>query len=263
MAGYFRGSPLHAFEFQPDLQPVIDGPLGSRVSYLQAKWNRTAEVRNSRFQSSLRALDRLIAWAKAERHAFMERLLGVAPARSISPLAQAGELPHVDEISQKLDNLDDEVDSDGCDEDVMADHPRCSFAPNKKVTSDNVQTDGFAVADLETNVFVNDSDVYEAAVALADSLERLGKHENEHVVEDLYKLLAKDVEHIATTEKHVPDKIDSESGEEEPEVEQEDTPHAGKVFVSQAASSSSTTLSDIVDPNVNHAEKHSTRHFQR
>ena len=69
-------------------------------------------MRNSRFESTLRALGRLIKWAKAERHAFMERLLGVAPTRSIPQVIQAEGLPHVDEIGQTLDNLDEEVDSD-------------------------------------------------------------------------------------------------------------------------------------------------------
>ena len=141
------------------MQPVIDVALGPRISYLEAKWNRTAELRNSRFGSTLRALDRLIKWTKANHTS-----------------AYLTGLPQVDEIRQSLDNLDNELDSDECDgdEDEAAGHPRC------------LQINGFVVADLvETNVFMHDSHVYDAAVALAESLEQLGKHEQTYVAEDL------------------------------------------------------------------------------
>ena len=127
--------------------------------------------------TALHALDRLIKWAKAERHAFMERLLGVAPTRSIQRVEQAKGLPQVDEIRQMLDNFDNEPDSDECDgdEDEAAGRPRCSFAPNRKENSKSLQTNGFVVADLvETNVFMHDSRVHDGAVALAESLEQLG-----------------------------------------------------------------------------------------
>ena len=76
----------------------------------------------------------------------------------------------------------------------------------------SLQTNGFVVADLvETNVFMHDSHVYDAAVALAESLEQLGKQEQTYVAEDLYKDLTKDIEYLATTEKHVQDKCDFES----------------------------------------------------
>ena len=194
----------------------------------------------------------------------MERLLGVAPTRSIQRVEQAEGLPQVDEIRQMLDNLDNEPDSDECDGDEFgaAGHPRCSFAPNRKENSKSLQTNGFVVADLvETNVLMHDSLVYDAAVALAESLEQLGKHEQKYVAEDLYKDLTKDIEYLATTEKHVQDKSDSESESSDDKVEHHSEDmhahpktHAGNMKASQAASSSTTAQSDIVDPNTNHGE---------
>ena len=74
----------------------------------------------------------------------MERLLGVAPTRSIPRVEQAEGLPQVDEIRQSLDNLDNELDSDECDgdEDEAAGHPRCSFAPSRKENSESLQING-------------------------------------------------------------------------------------------------------------------------
>ena len=110
----------------------------------------------------------------------MERLLGVAPTRSIPQVMQAEGLPHVDEIGETLDNLDEEVDGDECDgdEDETADYPRCSIAPRRQDNSKNTHMEGFEVADMEADVFVQDSDVYKASSALAESLEQLGAHEN-------------------------------------------------------------------------------------
>ena len=165
LAGYLRGVPLHGFEFEQKLEPLIPG------NYLQAQWDRVAGLRKQRFDSTSRALQRLIKWAKAERHCFMERLLGVAPVRAAPNVGQAVGLPRVEEISQDLDDLRDESD---CDE-VPVQH--CYFAPRQTpAIGGGALRDRVAVADLvETNYALKDKEIYEAAVALAESFASLGQ----------------------------------------------------------------------------------------
>ena len=114
LSGHFRGVPLHVLQAEEALQPAI----GGAESYLQAKRNRVASIRNGRFDSALRALDRLMSWAKAERHEFMERLLGVAPTRRVAPVLQVEGLPDVAEIAETLDGLEEGLDiEEGVEED--------------------------------------------------------------------------------------------------------------------------------------------------
>ena len=93
-AGYLRGVPLHGFEFEQKLEPLIPG------NYLHAKWDRVAGLRKQRFDSTSRALQRLITWAQAERHFCHGAAVGLAPMRASPNVGQAVGLPRVEEISQ-------------------------------------------------------------------------------------------------------------------------------------------------------------------
>ncbi len=71
---------------------------------------------------------------------------------------------------------------------------RCSFAPQLKQAIGSSQPGGIVVADLvETNYALQDTEIYEAAVALAESLENMGKHVTNDVVDEIYKHV---VEHV-------------------------------------------------------------------
>ena len=62
MGGHFRGVPLQgtAFTIARDRkEPAIGGAA------IEAKWNLIRSKRNERFEATLHAVDRLIAWSKS------------------------------------------------------------------------------------------------------------------------------------------------------------------------------------------------------
>ena len=129
MGGHFRGVPLQDNAFTIDRHRKAEPAIGG--SAMDAKWNYTAAKRNERFEATLYALDRLIAWSKSERHAFLHKIFGVAPVRSLGPVQQFDGLPEVAELEINLEAKEEGEDLECIDdEDYGASDIVCSFAPN-------------------------------------------------------------------------------------------------------------------------------------
>ena len=74
LGGSLNGVPLQSQTFsEPGSVPDFQG---------LDKWKRGAQRREARFQHVLHSLDRLMCWARAERRAFMAKVLGAAPPTS-------------------------------------------------------------------------------------------------------------------------------------------------------------------------------------
>ena len=89
----FRGVPLQSSTFVEPSGRAASGETHARAA---------ASNREQRFESALCAIDRVLLWAKEERHQFMSRILGVAPcARRGLPVAQGigNHLPYVPDVA--------------------------------------------------------------------------------------------------------------------------------------------------------------------
>ena len=105
-------------------KPAIGG------SAIEAMWNLIRSRRNERFEATLHAVDRLIAWSKSERHDFLHRIFGVAPIRSLAPVQQCDGLPDASELEINLAAKDEGEALECDDDDDDAYDIACSFAPN-------------------------------------------------------------------------------------------------------------------------------------
>ena len=80
------GGSFHGVNLQDDVfsEPAVGGNLamGRSTGPPLDKWKRGDLQRQERFQHVMHALERLLHWAKSERHQFMVRTMGVAPPRS-------------------------------------------------------------------------------------------------------------------------------------------------------------------------------------
>ena len=173
MGGHFRGVPLQDNAFTIDRHRKAEPAIGG--SAIEAKWNYTAAKRNERFEATLYALDRLIAWSKSERHEFLHKIFGIAPVRSLGPVQQFDGLPDVAELDINLEAKDEGEDLECADDehdggsDIV-----CSFAP-KRVKGKDDDLPANPVANLADSDFVSKaSDIYQAALSLADSIEKNG-----------------------------------------------------------------------------------------
>ena len=118
-----------------------------------------------------------MSWAKAERHEFMERLLGVAPTRRVAPVLQVEGFPDVAEIAETLDGLEEGLDiEEGVEEDEdVEEEVEVIRAPAERCRGFRSQSSRIEIAGvIETNYAVPDIKVHDAAIALVADLEGLG-----------------------------------------------------------------------------------------
>jgi hypothetical protein len=92
LGGSFRGVRLQTDDF---VEPDSCSPLSEN------KWERARRHREERCDQVIHAIDRLIAWAKAERREFAVRLVGVQmqPQRKVCQAVGVGSLPYVPDWS--------------------------------------------------------------------------------------------------------------------------------------------------------------------
>ena len=158
-------------------KPAIGG------SAIEAKWNLIRSRRNERFEAILHAVDRLIAWSKSECHAFPRRIFGVAPIRSLAPVQQCDGLPDVSELEINLGAKDEGEYLECDDDDDDAYDIACSFAPKTSDAKRLKTNNDNPIADLGDSDFVSKtSDVYEAALSLAEAIEMMAREAGDDTV---------------------------------------------------------------------------------
>ena len=71
LGGSFQGVPLQGATF--DEPGSGEAPAHRGINQRELRWARCAARRDARFEAVYDAIDRLILWAKLERHEFMAR----------------------------------------------------------------------------------------------------------------------------------------------------------------------------------------------
>jgi hypothetical protein len=247
LGGSLCGVPLHSAVFA---EPVIDGKASSgttsstpRHPNRPTKLNRGFDQRNGRFNSVVHALDRLIHWAKAERHDFLLRILGVASPKRFGRVAQGtdADLPVVLDIDEGgIDvNDDEEVGEDA------AEGPRCSFAPSR--CSDRAAGSVPNLLDMLHDTIVDKQIVEDAALELETACGSMGPLKTFLREEDLTQILAST---STATENQAGHESDTSNSEDEPE--EGPTPAIGGGASSSSGSPSAPPPSSLPAPRMDY-----------
>ena len=171
----------------------------------QNKWERGAARRKERFCLVLHGLQRLMHWAKAERHDFMSRVLGVAPASSRRvEQGHDADLPRVEDIDAGI-GIGEASENNAKETDIeAAPWPRCSSVKKPAVegpvraaigSSVRPAVGGFAdkarLFDLLNDTIMDSATVADAALELDAACGKLRRVTVTLSREDIAQVLAK------------------------------------------------------------------------